>query len=159
MTEPEKQKAPRDLATNRKARHEYSILEVMEAGIELRGTEVKSLRAGQVSLAESFADVERNEAFLRDLHIQPYAFGNQFNHDPRRPRRLLLHRREIDRLRGLLATQGITLIPLRLFLKRGRVKVELAVCKGKQHEDKRETLRANTARREAEREMADRRRA
>jgi len=156
MTESSKSSAPRDLATNRRAHHDYSILEKLEAGIELLGTEVKSLRDGQVSLAESFGDVEGGELFLRELTIQPYRFGNVFNHEPRRSRRLLLHRREILRLQGMTATEGVTLIPLRLYVKNGRIKVELAVCKGKQHADKRETLRKQTATREADREIAAR---
>ncbi|MDZ4198792.1 MAG: SsrA-binding protein SmpB [Kiritimatiellia bacterium] len=158
MTESGKEKTPRDLASHRRARHDYTILETLEAGIELRGTEVKSIRAGEASLAESFAAIEKNEAIVQGLHIQPYRFGNQFNHDPKRPKRLLLHRREIDRLRGLTATQGVTLIPLRLFLRKGLVKLELGICKGKQQADKRETLRQKTSEREAEREIVDRRR-
>lgn len=144
------------LATNRRARHDYHILETLEAGIELRGTEVKSVRAGEVSLAESFADIENGEAILYDLHIQPYRCGNVHNHEPKRPRRLLLHAREIARLQGLRTLKGHALIPLDLHLRRGLVKVELGVCKGKRLEDKRETLRRREADREARRALAER---
>ncbi len=147
------------VATNRRARHEYFILETLEAGIELRGTEVKSVRAGEVSLAESFADIENGQVVLRDLHIQPYRCGNVHNHEPKRPRRLLLHAREIARLHGQCAVKGHALIPLDLHLRRGLVKVELGVCKGKHHEDKRETLRRREADLEARRAIAERRRA
>lgn len=159
MTEPEPKARERDLATNRRARHEYRILETVEAGIELLGSEVKSARGGQASLAESFADFDRGQAVLRDLHLQPYRFSHTATPDPRRPRRLLLHKREILRLQGLAATQGIAVVPLRLYVKRGRIKVELALCRGKQHADRRETLRRKTFEREAEREIAARRRA
>ncbi len=142
------------LATNRRAMRDYHILEKLEAGIELRGTEVKSVRAGQVSLNEAFGVVEDGNVILRDMHIMPYSHGNVHNHEPRRPRRLLLHRREIKRLIGATAVKGQTLIPLRLYLRRGLVKVELALGKGKQLSDKRETLKRKTAEREAERAMA-----
>ena len=134
------------------------MLEKMEAGIELRGTEVKSLRDGRVSLNESFADVARNEVWLRDVRIEPYAFGNVHNHDPARPRKLLLHRDEIARLLGQTTIKGLTLIPLQLYLKRGRVKVELALCRGKHAEDKRETIKRRDADREAARAIAAHRR-
>lgn len=145
------------MAQNRRARHEFHILESIEAGIELRGTEVKSLRAGEASLAEAFAQVEKGEAWLRDLHIPPYRCGNQFNHDPKRPRRLLLHRREIEKLGSSLATEGLTLIPLKIYFKRGRAKVEIGLCRGKHFEDKRETLRRREADRDARRAMSRRR--
>lgn len=145
------------MAQNRRARHEFHIEETFEAGIELRGTEVKSLRAGEASLAESFAQIENREAWLRDLHIAPYRCGNQFNHDPKRPRRLLLHRREIEKLAGALATEGLTLIPLKIYFKRGRAKVEIGLCRGKHFEDKRETLKRREADREARRAMSHRR--
>jgi SsrA-binding protein len=146
------------LASNRRARHDYHVLETIEAGVELRGTEVKSLRDGQASLAESYALVENGEAFLVDLHIQPYRFGNVHNHEPRRKRRLLMHRREIARLAGQVALKGQTLIPLQLYLKRGRVKVELALCEGKQTVDKRETIKRRDADRETARVIAAHRR-
>lgn len=143
------------LATHRRARHEYKVLETVECGLELRGTEVKSLRDGHVSMAESFADVARGEIFVRGMRIEPYGHGNRFNHDPLRPKKLLLHRREIDRLMGQVATKGATLIPLQLYLKRGRVKLELGLCKGKDIHDKRETLKRRTADREARRAISD----
>jgi SsrA-binding protein len=146
------------VATNRRARHEYFVLETVEAGIELHGTEVKSVRAGEVSLAESFASVENGQVLLRDLHIQPYRYGNVHNHEPKRPRRLLLHHREIARLYGQCAVKGQALIPLDIHLRRGLVKVELGVCKGKHTEDKREALRRREADREAQRAISDRRR-
>mgnify|MGYP005844169851 FL=1 len=155
-TTSEKDGGRKVMATNRRARHDYFILETLEAGIELRGTEVKSVRAGEVSLAESFADVENGQVVLRDLHIQPYRCGNVHNHEPKRPRRLLLHEREIARLQGLCAVKGQALIPLDLHLRRGRVKVELGVCKGKHFADKRETLRRREADREARRAVAER---
>lgn len=144
------------LATNRRARHDYQLLETLEAGIELRGTEVKSVRAGDASLAESFADIENGEAILYDLHIQPYRCGNVYNHDPKRPRRLLLHAREIARLQGLRTLKGYALIPLDLHLRHGFIKVALGICKGKRLEDKRETLRRREADREARRALAER---
>jgi SsrA-binding protein len=145
----------RILATHRRARHEYHVLETVECGLELKGTEVKSLRDGHVSMAESFADAEGGELFVRGMRIEPYAHGNQFNHDPLRPKKLLLHRREIDRLMGQVATKGSTLIPLQLYLKRGRVKLELGLCKGKDVRDKRETLKRRTADREARRAISE----
>lgn len=136
------------VAEYRRARHDYEILDTLEAGLELRGTEVKSLRARQVSLAGSYAEIQQGEAWLIDCHIAPYTAGNIHNHEPRRPRRLLLHRREIDRLAGRIQQRGFTVVPLKLYFKHGRAKVELAVARGKTHEDRRETLR----RREADRD-------
>ncbi len=147
------------VATNRRARHEYYVLETIEAGIELRGTEVKSVRAGEVSLAESYATIENGQAILHDLHIQPYRCGNVHNHEPKRPRRLLLHRREMARLYGQVTVKGQTLIPLDVHLRNGRVKIELGLCRGKQMDDKRETLRRREADREARRAIAERHRA
>ena len=144
------------IATNRKAFRDYVVLAKIEAGIELRGTEVKAVRAGAVNLTGGYAQVDGSEAFLHDIKISPYDFGYRFNHDPERPRRLLLHRKEIDRLAGQVALKGHTLIPLSLYLRRGRVKIELGLCKGKLDVDKRETLRRKTADREAERAMARR---
>ena len=137
------------VATNRQARYNYAILESFEAGIELKGTEVKSLRAGQVNLKDSFARVENNELFLYNMHIAPYEFGNIANVDPIRPRKLLLHKSQIRRLVGEVSAKRLTLIPLKLYFKRGIAKVELAVAKGKKLYDKRETIR----RRETEREL------
>ncbi len=142
------------LATNRRARHTYAILDRIETGIELRGTEVKSIRAGSASLQESFARVDGGQLYLEGMHVDPYRHGNVHNHDPRRSRRLLAHRAEIARLAGQVSLKGCTLVPLRLYLKRGRVKVELGICRGKLQADKRETLRRRTADREAERAMA-----
>ena len=151
------EKAFRKLADNRRARRDYFVLERFEAGIELRGTEVKSARAGHLTLTSAHAGVESNDLILRDLDIQPYEHGNRFNHAPNRPRRLLLHRKEIDRLRGQVEQKRLTLIPLTVYLKHGLVKVELALCKGKQQEDRREELKRRAADREAERAMARRR--
>ena len=130
------------VATNRKAFRDYLIIEKCEAGIELCGTEVKSLRAGQASLEEGFARVENGEVFLHDVHIAPYAQGNVFNRDPRRRRKLLLHRDEIRRLFGKTTLRGLTLIPLRVFFnQRGLAKVELALCRGRKLYDRREELK------------------
>ena len=137
------------IAQNRKARHNYKILDTIEAGLELRGTEVKSLREGKANMGDSYARVENRQAFLHNLHISEYSQGNQFNHDPLRKRRLLLHRREIDRMRGRVNEKGLTLIPLKLYFKRGMAKVELGLAKGKREYDRRHDI----ARREAQREM------
>ena len=145
------------VAQNRKARHDYIVLETLEAGLELRGTEVKSLRDGQVSLAESYGVVENGQVFLLGLTIQPYRFGNVHNHDPARKRRLLLHANEIARLFGQIAVKGQTLVPLKIYFKRGRAKIEIAVCRGKEFEDKRETIKRRDADREARREISERR--
>ncbi len=144
------------IAQNRKAHHDYHILEKCEAGLALRGPEVKSIRAGEVSLGESYAVVEKGSVILRDLHINPYPCARLEVCDPVRPKVALLHRREIQRLAEQIAQQGRTLVPLRLYLKRGLVKVELALCAGKHAGDKRETLRRKTAEREASRAIADR---
>lgn len=156
MTAPS-QSAIRKIATNRKAFRDYSVLERVEAGIELRGTEVKSLRDGSGNLTGGYATVDGSQVTLFDINIPPYAYGNQFNHEPTRPRRLLLHKREIHKLLGLTSQKGYTLIPLALYFKRGIAKIELGVCKGKQDTDKREDIRRKTANREAERAVASRR--
>jgi SsrA-binding protein len=142
------------LASNRKARFNYHILEQVEAGIELKGAEVKSIREGRVSIAEGFARIERGEIMLHGVHIQPYSHLGGFEIDPVRPRRLLLHRAEIDKLAGHVAQRGRTLVPLSLYARRGVIKVQLALCAGKQRGDKREALRRKTADREALRAMA-----
>lgn len=142
------------VAQNRKARHEYHVLDTIEAGIELRGTEVKSLRAGDASLGEAFAEAENGQLWINDLHIAPYRCGNVFNHEPKRRRRLLLHAKEIVRLRSQTDIQGHTLIPLKIYFRNGRAKIELGLCKGKQFEDKRETIKRREADREARRAMA-----
>ncbi|HME47544.1 SsrA-binding protein SmpB [Mycobacterium sp.] len=137
------------VASNRRARHEYAILDVFEAGIALTGTEVKSLREGKASLADSFATVDDGEVWLRNVHIPEYHHGTWTNHAPRRNRKLLLHRREIDTLIGKIRDGNLTLVPLSLYFSEGKVKVELALARGKQARDKRQDL----ARREAQREV------
>jgi len=149
---------PSNIASNRKALHDYHVLERFEAGIELRGTEVKSLREGQVSLVGAFAQIVGNELILQGMTIQPYEFGNRFNHASDRPRRLLLHKREIVRLKAEAEQKGHSLIPLRLYFKGRNVKVELGSCRGKNVVDKRETLKRKTADREAGRAIAAARR-
>jgi len=144
-----KKEGVKEIASNRKAFHDYFVLERFEAGIELFGTEVKSIRGGQVNLKDSFCTVKNGELFARGVHISPYEKGNIFNRDPMRPKRLLMHKREIRKLADRVAQEGVALIPLRLYLKDSRVKVELGLCKGKKLYDKRES----DARREAERDM------
>ncbi len=139
------------LATNRKALRDYHVLESFEAGIVLVGTEVKSMRNRQISMEESYARIDRGEAVLINLHILPYDHGNQFNHDPRRNRRLLLHRREIYRLTSQMQLKGLALIPLKIYLNKGFIKIQLGLCKGKQMQDKREDMKRKTADREVER--------
>jgi len=141
----------KNIATNRRARHEYFIEETMEAGIVLSGTEVKSLRLGKGNLNDSYAQIKGTEVILYNCHISPYDFGNRFNHDPLRPRKLLLHKAEIRRLLGKIKEKGYTLVPLSLYFDRNnRAKVELALAKGKKLYDKREDL----VKKDAEREMA-----
>jgi SsrA-binding protein len=147
------EKSFKRIASNRKALRDYSVLDRFEAGIELYGTEVKSLREAQVNLTGSYASVDDGQVFVHNVNIKPYEFGNRFNHEAARPRRLLLHRREIVLLRRQAEQKGLALIPMSLYFKRGRVKVELAVCRGKRVVDKRETIRRRTADREAERAM------
>jgi SsrA-binding protein len=137
------------ITTNRRARFEYFILEAFEAGLVLTGTEVKSLRAGRASLAEAYARVEGGEAILVGAHVPEYSHGNRTNHEPTRPRKLLLHRREIERLQQGLEQQGLTIVPLKLYWKNGRAKLEIALARGKKLHDRRE----DTAKREAQREM------
>ncbi|MBN1674254.1 MAG: SsrA-binding protein SmpB [Kiritimatiellae bacterium] len=151
------QDALKKVGTNRKALRDYHVLARLEAGIELKGTEVKSIRNARVNLTGSFARVEDGQVILYALHISPYQHGNRFNHDPDRPRRLLLHKQEIKRLYGQVAVQGQTLVPLNMYFRRGRIKVELGLCKGKHLVDKRHTLRRKAAEREAERAAARRR--
>ena len=126
---------------NRKARHDYHLLERYEAGIVLQGTEVKSLRAGNVTIRDSFARVEGNEIFLYDLHISPYDHGNRENHDPKRPRKLLLHKKEIKKLYNSALQAGFTIVPTRMYFSKGRAKVELALATGKREYDKREAIK------------------
>ena len=142
------------LATNRKALRDYTVIDRYEAGIVLRGTEVKSARNQQIGLTESYARVEKGEVFIYNLHIQPYEFGNRFNHPALRTRKLLLHAYEIKKLIGLTQLKGYSLIPLKCYLVRGHVKIQLGLCKGKLAQDKRETIKRRTADREAERTIA-----
>ena len=143
------------ITTNRKAQRDYHVIEKIEAGIELQGTEVKSIRQGSLTLNEGYARLGKaGDVVLYGVHINPYDHGNIHNHEPVRPRRLLLHRGEIKKLFGLTAIKGNSLIPLRAYFKRGRVKIELGLCKGKQTTDKREDLKRKTADREAQRAMA-----
>lgn len=137
------------IASNKKALHEYFVLQKMEAGIALTGTEVKSLREGAVNLKDSYVSFERGEAFLSGAHISPYAHGNRENHDPERTRKLLLHRREIEKLRSQVMEKGLTIVPLRLYFKGGRVKAEIAVVRGKKLFDKRESEKKRELDREA----------
>lgn len=139
------------VATNRKALHDFFVLDRVESGVELRGTEVKSVRAGNVNLTGGFAKIEKDRMVLYGVHIAPYECGNRFNHDPLRPRQLLLHHREISRLAGKLALKGLTLIPLSMYFGKRWAKVELGLCKGKQDADKRESVRRKEADREAQR--------
>ncbi len=148
--------AVKTVATNRKARHEYFILETLEAGLELRGSEIKSIRAGQISLAEAYVQVDGKQAWLIDAHVAPYEQANRFNHDPRRPRRLLLHRAEIKRLWDAVRQKGVTIVPLQVYLKDGRAKLEIAVAKGKKLYDKRASMAERDAKREIEREFHQR---
>lgn len=145
------------MARNSKARHDYHILETWEAGLALSGTEIKSVRAGKVSLAEAFGVVRRGEVWLEGMTISPYESGGYVNHEPRRPRKLLLHVGEIRRLIGAVEQKGLTLVPLDLHFTRGRAKVTLALARGKKHYDKREDLKRKTAEREAARAMGRRR--
>ena len=139
------------VATNRKASHEYFLLEQIEAGIALQGSEIKSIRAGQISLAEAYIRVDGDQAWLEDAHIAPYEHAGIFNHEPRRPRKLLLHKKQIRQLWNQVRQKGVTIIPLRVYLKEGRAKVEIAVAKGKKLYDKRETIAKRDAEREIER--------
>lgn len=143
--------AEKTIVTNRRARRDYHVLERFEAGLELRGTEVKSLREGQITLKDSYADVIGGEMFLVGAHIAPYEQGNIWNHDPERKRKLLLHKRQILKLGAVVAEKGLTLVPLRLYFVRGKVKVEIGLCKGKQSVDKRATIREREVKREVER--------
>jgi SsrA-binding protein len=144
------------ICVNRRARHNYFIDETFEAGLVLLGSEVKSLRDGKANLVDSYAQIRRGEAFLVNTHISPYAGANRFNHEPTRTRKLLLHAREIERLTGKTKERGLTLIPLKLYFKDGRAKVELGLARGKKLYDKRETLKRKVAQREVERSLKSR---
>ena len=144
-----------NLTVNRRASHDYFVLEKYEAGIELVGTEVKVVRNGEAGLSGSYASVKDGQLYLNQVRIPPYAFGNRFNHDALRTRRLLMHKREIRKLQALSEQKGLSLIPLRIYLTpKGKVKVEIAVCRGKDQEDKRETIKQRDADREARRAVA-----
>jgi len=141
------------IASNKKAFHDYFVLQKLEAGIALTGTEVKSLREGRANLKDSYVNVDRGEAWLVGAHISPYSHGNRENHDPERKRKLLLHRREIDKLEGQIVEKGLTIVPLRLYFKGGKVKAEIAVVRGKKLYDKRESEKRRQLDREAEAAM------
>jgi SsrA-binding protein len=143
------------LAVNKKAKFNYSVSENLECGIELKGTEVKSMKLGKFSFSDCYAKIDNDELWLIGLHITPYAFGNRFNHDPDRPRKLLVHKQEIKRLKRKVREKGLTLIPLRFYLKRGMVKLELGVGKGKKLVDKREEIKRRDIKRDLEREFRD----
>jgi SsrA-binding protein len=157
MSAKKRRKAARgDVATNRRARHRYEFLETFECGIELLGTEVKSLRQGKAQLTDAYAAVEGGEVWLRGLHIPPYPPAAGENHDPDRPRRLLLHRHEIERLIGRVERRGLTLVPTRVYFKGPRAKVELALARGKEQRDRRREIRDRDVRREVERDFRQR---
>ncbi len=144
------------VATNRKARHEYFILETLEAGIALQGSEIKSIRAGHISLAEAYVRIDGQQAWLEDAHIAPYEQASINNHDPRRPRKLLLHRDEIMKLWNMVRQKGVTIIPLNVHMKEGRAKLEIAVAKGKKLYDKRAEIAKRDSDREIERQYHNR---
>jgi len=143
------------IATNRKAKFEYFLLEHFEAGLALQGTEIKSVRAGQMSLAEAYVQVDGTNAFLMEAHIAPYDPASRYNHDPRRPRRLLLHKREIRQLWNAVRQKGMTIVPTRVYLKNGRAKLEIALARGKKLHDKREAIAQRDAEREIRRRLRD----
>ncbi|MCK6557292.1 SsrA-binding protein SmpB [Candidatus Binatia bacterium] len=148
--------AQRDVAVNRRARHDYFIEETIEAGLVLTGSEVKSLRDGKAQLKDSYGRISRGEVFLFNAHINEYTPASRFGHDPRRTRKLLLHRREIERLGGKIKEKGLTLVPLRIYFKHGRAKVELGLGRGKKLYDKREAIKERETRREVERAVRGR---
>jgi len=147
--------AIKTVAQNKKARHDFFIEETYEAGIELTGTEVKSIRLGKVNLRDSYAYIKNSEVFISGMHVSPYEKGNIFNQDPLRDRRLLLHKYEINKLIGYTQQKGLTLVPLQVYFKSGRVKVELAVAKGKKLFDKRQDIAARDAKREIDRRIKE----
>ena len=153
-----RKKNSNSLAENRKARHDYFIEETIEAGLVLVGTEVKSIRNGRVNLKDCYGEVRNGEIFIRGMHISPYEQGNIFNVDPLRDRKLLLHKEQIGRLAGLVSKEGLTLVPLSLYLKEGRVKVALGVCKGKKNYDKRDSLLEKANNREMQRAIKNKNR-
>lgn len=141
------------IAKNRKARFNFEIIETFEAGIELKGTEVKSIRQAKINLSEGYASIDNGEVYIKQVHISPYEQGNIFNVDPLRPRKLLLHKKEISRLIGETTQKGYTLVPLMVYFKRGKVKIELALARGKKLHDKRESLAKKDMQRRVEREL------
>lgn len=145
------------IATNRKAGFEYFLFERFEAGLALHGSEIKSIRTGQVSLAEAYVNVDGVNAWLVEAHIAPYEQANRFNHDPKRIRRLLLHKKEIRNLWDAVRQKGVTVVPIRIYLKKGRAKLEIAIAKGKKFRDKRAAIAQRDAQREIERELRERR--
>lgn len=149
------QKGVKIIAQNRRARHDYFVLETWEAGIELKGTEVKSLRLGKCNLKDAYAAVKNGEIFAMGLHISPYEKGSYFNTDPMRPKRLLMHKTEIRKAQQSVMQQGLTLIPLSIYLRDGRMKLELALCKGKKLYDKRDDMARRDAKRDIERSMRE----
>ena len=153
MPEADKKSGDRLVTENRKARHDYEILETFEAGMVLTGSEVKSLRAGRANLKDSYARIDRGEAFLLNAHISPYAAASHFGHEPERNRKLLLHRSEIDKLNGRIQERGLTVIPLKIYFKNGRAKVLIGVGRGKKAYDKRESIKQREMAREADRAM------
>ena len=140
------------ISVNRRARHEYAVSETLEAGLVLTGTEIKSIRAGKVNLSDAYARIERGEAWLIGAHIAPYEQGNRYNHEPLRTRKLLLHRDQIAELTGMTQAKGLTLVPLKLYIRDGLAKVELGIARGKKAHDKRRTIAERDQRRELERE-------
>ncbi|WP_434511035.1 SsrA-binding protein SmpB [Desulfitobacterium sp. AusDCA] len=144
------------ISDNRKAYHDYFVEEKLETGIILTGTEIKSIRNGRVNLKDSFARVENGEVWLYQMHISPYEQGNRFNHDPLRKRKLLLNRSEISKLVGKVQQEGLTLVPTKIYLRKGLAKVELGICKGKKNYDKRQDIAERDAKREIDRHLRDR---
>lgn len=157
MSAPPPSDGRRVVARNRKARHLYEVLDAWEAGLVLQGTEIKAIRAGRVAFHDAHGRAESGELWLHSLHIGQYDQGNRWNHDETRPRKLLLHRDQIRRIAARVEEKGLTLVPLDLYLRRGRAKVTLGLCRGKKHRDRREELRRRTMLREAERAMRDHR--
>ena len=146
------------IATNPVAKHNYEIIDTLEAGLVLSGTEIKSIRNGKVNLKDSYAGIKSGEAYLYSMHISPYEEGNIFNVDPLRPKKLLLHKAEIRRIEGMLNQQGLTLIPLSMYLKNGRVKINLGICRGKKNYDKRDAMLEKAHKRDIERQMKEKNR-
>ena len=144
------------VSTNRKAKFEYFLLDQFEAGISLKGSEIKSIRAGQISIKEAYIRVDEHEAWLMEAHVAPYAEANRYNHEPRRPLQLLLHKREIRKLRDSIRKKGLTIIPTKVYLKGGRAKVEIALARGKKLHDKRHAIKEKESERDMKRQMQNR---